>query len=388
MTEIRLELKEASQDVGLVGLMSPKSNVTVQNNSTYLDGIPEAGIIMIKIEETFIVLLVLFLWIVAVALFFNRWGKIRMLEPSQPKYQDQHRQSCPAIDQNLLQNRFTYPKCTSPCGDELTFDPAQMCPRQCSVFNSRSALLHGNDLEISHRSKSAVDLRSSIHLDTNSRKNNESMRTDETKNLNSANEFSKVLQCDRRTIVRQIDDIEAIEPSFQNRKTSASRIDVPQKSWCRIRGINLCRYNRMDALGRTTQRERAGSICHFNRMDVLAKPSQRDRAGSIYCFDRKDVLFRSNFAIGKSLMKKRRVSTGNFMEKNEKSGQCAQRNNGSIIDDIDVIEDEMTATEQPKKQETLVRCSFIDKKNTIYHLDRPSCSKTSDTVVGYRVTCL
>jgi hypothetical protein len=46
------------------------------------------------------VLLVLVLWIAAIALFFNRWGKIRMLEPYQPKFQQQHRASCPMVDIN------------------------------------------------------------------------------------------------------------------------------------------------------------------------------------------------------------------------------------------------------------------------------------------------
>lgn len=40
--------------------------------------------------EVGIVVLVLFVWAGAIALFFNRWGKIRMLLPYQPDYkQDQ-----------------------------------------------------------------------------------------------------------------------------------------------------------------------------------------------------------------------------------------------------------------------------------------------------------
>lgn len=39
---------------------------------------------------------VLILWAAAIALFFNRWGKIRMLEPYQPKFhEEEHRPSCP-----------------------------------------------------------------------------------------------------------------------------------------------------------------------------------------------------------------------------------------------------------------------------------------------------
>lgn len=36
-----------------------------------------------------IVLVVLLVWVAAIALFFNRWGKIRMLLPYQPDYKEQ-----------------------------------------------------------------------------------------------------------------------------------------------------------------------------------------------------------------------------------------------------------------------------------------------------------
>lgn len=39
--------------------------------------------------EIGIVLLVLLVWVAAIALFFNRWGKIRMLLPYQPDYKEQ-----------------------------------------------------------------------------------------------------------------------------------------------------------------------------------------------------------------------------------------------------------------------------------------------------------
>lgn len=52
---------------------------------------------LVKTEEVCIVLLLLFLWVGAIALFFNRWGKIRMLEPYQPKFCEAHRVSCPIV---------------------------------------------------------------------------------------------------------------------------------------------------------------------------------------------------------------------------------------------------------------------------------------------------
>ncbi|XP_013791053.2 uncharacterized protein LOC106474903 [Limulus polyphemus] len=37
-------------------------------------------------EEIVIVVLVLVVWVAVILLFFNKWGKIRMLEPYQPEY--------------------------------------------------------------------------------------------------------------------------------------------------------------------------------------------------------------------------------------------------------------------------------------------------------------
>lgn len=59
---------------------------------------PPQPVIIVRAEEALIVILVLVLWIAAIALFFNRWGKIRMLEPYQPKFIQQHRPSCPLVD--------------------------------------------------------------------------------------------------------------------------------------------------------------------------------------------------------------------------------------------------------------------------------------------------
>lgn len=53
-------------------------------------------------EEVLIVVAVLLLWVAAIALFFNRWGKIRMLEPYQPKFQQQHRSSCPLVEMEAI----------------------------------------------------------------------------------------------------------------------------------------------------------------------------------------------------------------------------------------------------------------------------------------------
>ncbi|CAL8083430.1 unnamed protein product [Orchesella dallaii] len=56
------------------------------------------GLDDVRGEEVGIVIVVLLLWVGAIILFFNRWGKIRMLEPYQPKFCENHRPSCPMAE--------------------------------------------------------------------------------------------------------------------------------------------------------------------------------------------------------------------------------------------------------------------------------------------------
>ncbi|XP_033359995.1 uncharacterized protein LOC117238904 [Bombus vosnesenskii] len=106
VTEIELELKEAPEDMILVGSIPSKLDVIAEINSTYPDGIPKPNAVIVRAEEALIVILVLLLWAAAIALFFNRWRKIRMLEPYQPKFQQEHRQSCTTTEQNKLQMKY------------------------------------------------------------------------------------------------------------------------------------------------------------------------------------------------------------------------------------------------------------------------------------------
>ena len=59
--------------------------------------------IIVRGEEIGIVLVVLLLWVGAIVMFFNRWGKIRMLEPYQPKFCEDHRPSCPMAEVTSIQ---------------------------------------------------------------------------------------------------------------------------------------------------------------------------------------------------------------------------------------------------------------------------------------------
>ncbi|XP_043194492.1 uncharacterized protein LOC122366370 isoform X2 [Amphibalanus amphitrite] len=55
-------------------------------HTTSPSGPSSAGSLPVTAEEVGLVLLVLLLWLLAIALFINRWGKIRMLEPYLPAY--------------------------------------------------------------------------------------------------------------------------------------------------------------------------------------------------------------------------------------------------------------------------------------------------------------
>lgn len=61
------------------------------------EGAANPGVV-VRGEEIGIVLIVLILWVGAIILFFNRWGKIRMLEPYQPKFCEHHNPNCPMAD--------------------------------------------------------------------------------------------------------------------------------------------------------------------------------------------------------------------------------------------------------------------------------------------------
>lgn len=54
--------------------------------------------ITIRGEEVGLIIGVFMLWFGAIALFINRWGKIRSLEPYQPKFNEEHRPSGPVCD--------------------------------------------------------------------------------------------------------------------------------------------------------------------------------------------------------------------------------------------------------------------------------------------------
>nr|XP_036669634.1 uncharacterized protein LOC108009549 isoform X7 [Drosophila suzukii] len=100
--------------------------------------------------EIGIVLIVLMVWAGAIALFFNRWGKIRMLLPYQPDYKHEQLKVpgtgvCSASGCNGQHSHQCLPRCEG-CGifDRCFQYPRRELERDCGC---QFALLHKADVE-------------------------------------------------------------------------------------------------------------------------------------------------------------------------------------------------------------------------------------------------
>ncbi|XP_025418954.1 uncharacterized protein LOC112689440 isoform X2 [Sipha flava] len=186
-------------DDGTSWLDSPTSNQvlgieeTEETSTMPSDMIPTGtgGPIVIRTEEAFIVICVMILWVAAIALFFNRWGKIRMLEPYQPKFhEEEHRPSCPMVElasasgighsitggHRTSFSKFNVNSCLEPSAIFQTIQPThralQIRPRQNSMFAGGGALpgacgppLSGHCTLMAGRprkAKSAADIKSLV----------------------------------------------------------------------------------------------------------------------------------------------------------------------------------------------------------------------------------
>ncbi|XP_044733769.1 uncharacterized protein LOC123296372 [Chrysoperla carnea] len=162
------------------------TNNNNNNNNTItpvFTTLQEHPVIIVRAEEVLLVVLVLMIWVAAIALFFNRWGKIRMLEPYQPKFEQQaaaggpggagHRSSCPigtGIDSavntgcsisDLRKQRMSFSKFNVNClGDPLYTGLVSPRPtqrlRQNSVFVGSPTMTFLNPPP--RRVKSATDI--------------------------------------------------------------------------------------------------------------------------------------------------------------------------------------------------------------------------------------
>lgn len=282
--------------------------------------------------------------------------------------------------------------------------------RQNSVFVGSSTSLLPASQETPRRTKSAFDLQSLVHAESAGSQNDED-DGDTLRTLRSIGETSRLLQRERRPSTYQFDRMDVLaRPTLQRERGMSichfDRTDVLARSLQRDRGMSICHFDRMDVLARPAlQRDRGMSICHFDRMDVLARPTfQRDRVNSICHFDRMDVLARPTFPPGKSLLRERRVSVCNFLERDEESSASrsfVQRDRRLSVSNVDKIE---TLGKSSSRRDLRGSASNVDsgrqdslpakyntireRNNSVHHFDRPSCSKTSDVVLGYKATCV
>ncbi|XP_062525642.1 uncharacterized protein LOC105841337 isoform X2 [Bombyx mori] len=149
--------------------LHPVPTPTARVNASYpdIDKNTNGSGVVVRAEEALIVAFVLLLWVAAIALFFNRWGKIRMLEPYQPKFQQQHRQSCVLAESSVVvppHHRASLSRgCVSyDCGTGFpTYQPFAYLshrPRQNSVFVGSVGGMALIPESPPRRSRSAADL--------------------------------------------------------------------------------------------------------------------------------------------------------------------------------------------------------------------------------------
>ncbi|CAH1185391.1 unnamed protein product [Phyllotreta striolata] len=143
---------------------SSRYPTTLLSNNTPDYPVADAPVVVVRVEEVLLVALVLVIWVAAIALFFNRWGKIRMLEPYQPKFHQQpHRPSCPLapLSPPVMSNqaRMSFSKYNvNALTDPLSVLPSPIIrrPRQNSVFVGSSTVAMLNPPP--RRVKSAIDI--------------------------------------------------------------------------------------------------------------------------------------------------------------------------------------------------------------------------------------
>ncbi|XP_049823835.1 uncharacterized protein LOC109602158 isoform X2 [Aethina tumida] len=146
----------------------------VNNTPTY--PVADAPVVIVRVEEVLLVVLVLIIWVAAIALFFNRWGKIRMLEPYQPKFHQQpHRPSCPLAPLSPpginAQVSNTLPRAQKPTTQRMSFskynvnaltDPLSALPSPIIRRPRRNSVFVGSTMAVLNppprRVKSAIDI--------------------------------------------------------------------------------------------------------------------------------------------------------------------------------------------------------------------------------------
>lgn len=261
------------------------------------------------------------------------------------------------------------------------------------MFIGSSASLLPGSQGTPRRTKSAFDLQFLILSESNAAPDSSTGEEEAaSRSCKPANESTRLLLRERKASVCQSDRTETTKPPIRDRRMSICQFDCSPRTWQRDRGMSVCQFDRMDVIARPLQRDRGGSICQFDRMDVLARPLQRDRVGSAYHFDRMDVLARPDLSYGKCLTRERRVSTCSLLEKDEEVTRDTLLERRMSSSNVEGIEKADALTEKVEsetvKQEIFAKCASKAVGSSFYQLDQPSCSKNSDTVFGYKATCV
>ncbi|KAH7954735.1 hypothetical protein HPB49_021371 [Dermacentor silvarum] len=104
--------------VGLVRFVAPGTAATAKRLSARdllklasNSGVVASRTVVVRDEEIVIVVLVLSVWLAVILLFFNKWGKIRMLEPYQPQYHEQLEPDSPPVLQNCDEHHVKSARC-------------------------------------------------------------------------------------------------------------------------------------------------------------------------------------------------------------------------------------------------------------------------------------
>ncbi|XP_065289030.2 uncharacterized protein [Dermacentor albipictus] len=125
----------------------------------YRSGVVASRTVVVRDEEIVIVVLVLSVWLAVILLFFNKWGKIRMLEPYQPQYHEQLEPDSPPVLQvkSVVLERELRRLSSNANGSRAAALHRLHRLRHNSVFVGSQILV-----PLSRRAKSAEDIKSMV----------------------------------------------------------------------------------------------------------------------------------------------------------------------------------------------------------------------------------
>ncbi|XP_045473381.1 uncharacterized protein LOC123679881 isoform X2 [Harmonia axyridis] len=288
------------------------TQLLVNNTPIYPYG--ESTEVVVRVEEVVLVALVLLIWVAAIALFINRWGKIRMLEPYQPKFHQQpHRPSCPlaplspplptsnsTIRAQKLQNpRMSFSKYNvNAMTDPLSALPSPIIRKQrrSSVFvgSSPAAFILNPP---PRRTKSAMDIH---HLVINER----------SPTLSLTGSVIPIINKDRRPSISAFDrspylshhrasvSIERPIVALQHYKSRRSSCFIERPVFSHIgghRSKNFMSFETASHADRKTSINIERPSCSFHHQPIISLDSSKDSSASSTTSSKPLVLIDSPF---------------------------------------------------------------------------------------------